>query len=535
VNAGSLLDAAGMQALEFAWLRDAVRPASEYGLRIFAGLRPFAPGRERAAQARAQAIADCAAALGVERLDAIRDALRTAPDAIGAIARASMGDVLADASFFELQRFCDAAERIDGLASAWAGFEPSFNAGVRAVRDALEPGRTGTYAFYLADAFDGALGAARSELARAQAEMDAARSRALADVATRLGRDDLSGDEFIVMRSDVKEALPPGVRVLREATTYFLCTVEFDDGALAALQRRDAAADAVAAAEERVRAALSTIVAANAARLEYAATVFGEFDVVIAAARFARQHDCHVATIVDVPSLTFEGGCFLPLAAELAREGRRFSPIAVQLHDVAVLTGPNMGGKSVCLRTCGLVALCAAMGLPVPAERATTALFDEIAWLGIGDEQHGGLLSAFAQEVVRLRDVLTRGAQRLLVLVDEFARTTTPVEGKALLVALLRRLRGRGACGLAATHLSGIARAAGARQFAVRGLRGIPQTPPVGDLHHALASLAASMDYTIVEVGNDAVSPADAIALAALLGLDAELVDTARRYLEGVE
>jgi hypothetical protein len=43
------------------------------------------------------------------------------------------------------------------------------------------------------------------------------------------------------------------------------------------------------------------------------------------------------------------------------------------------------------------------------------------------------------------------------------------------------------------------------------------------------------MDYTIVEVGNDAVSPADAIALAALLGLDAELVDTARRYLEAVE
>ncbi len=143
----------------------------------------------------------------------------------------------------------------------------------------------------------------------------------------------------------------------------------------------------------------------------------------------------------------------------------------------------------------------------------------------------GGLLSAFAQEVVRLRDLLARDARRLLVLVDEFARTTTPLEGKALLVALLRRLRDRAACGLAATHLAGVAVEAGARHFAVRGLRGIPQPPPTGDLHQALAALAESMDYTIAEVGDDASTVADAIALASLLGLDAELVEIARRHL----
>ena len=117
------------------------------------------------------------------------------------------------------------------------------------------------------------------------------------------------------------------------------------------------------------------------------------------------------------------------------------------------------------------------------------------------------------------------------MLADEFARTTTPLEGKALLVALLRRLRARGACALAATHLSGIASAAGARHFAVRGLRGIPQAPPAGDLHRALAVLAASMDYTIAEVGDDDASSADALALASLLGLDAEIVADARRLL----
>ncbi len=152
---------------------------SEYGSRIFADVRPFSPGDEEDAQARAQRVADCAAAFDMVRFDAVRDALRSAPEAIGPIARASMGDVLADANFFELQRFCDAVDHVDGLVNGSAGIEPILNSGVRAVREALAPGRTGAYEFYLADAFDVALAAARAELADAQADLDAARGRTL--------------------------------------------------------------------------------------------------------------------------------------------------------------------------------------------------------------------------------------------------------------------------------------------------------------------------------------------------------------------
>jgi DNA mismatch repair protein MutS2 len=314
-----------------------------------------------------------------------------------------------------------------------------------------------------------------------------------------------------------------------------LCALEYDESALAAMERRDQAVDGVADVEERVRATLSDEVRSRAAELDRAALVLGETDVLVAAARFARLYDCRPAHIVQRASVRLEGARFLPLAGELESEGRRFTPIDVELHDVAVLTGPNMGGKSVCLRTCGFGVLCAAFGLPVPAERAETALFDEIAWLGIGagDGVSGGLLSSFAQEVVRLRDVLARPAAKTFVLVDEFARTTTPQEGKALLIALIEALRERGACGMVATHLGGVASAAGVRHFAVRGLRGIPERPAAADLSEALASLARSMDYTIAEVGaGQAEARADAIALAALLGLDGGLIEAAYRALE---
>jgi DNA mismatch repair ATPase MutS len=222
----------------------------------------------------------------------------------------------------------------------------------------------------------------------------------------------------------------------------------------------------------------------------------------------------------------------LPLEAELEAAGRKFVALDLELRDTAVLTGPNMGGKSVCLQTCAFIALCAAFGLPVPADSARVALFDQIAWLGLGCEvQSGGLLSSFAREVLDLKAIFERGASRLLILIDEFARTTTPQEGAALLVALLERLRDRGVCGMAATHLSGIPAAAGVRHFAVRGLRGIPPRPPTADVGDALAALAGAMDYTIAEVRGDAGERADAIALTALLGIDEAFVDAAYQAL----
>ena len=534
---GSLLEGAAAQALGFEWIKAGLQPASEYGLRAFTAMRPFQSGEEAAAQTKAERIARCASAFDGERLDALRNALAALPDVAGTLARATMGDVLDDAALFELQRFADVAERVDAVVAGTPDVAATFNAAVAVAKHALEPGRIRGSGFYLADAFDSELAAARAQLFGAQAAFDAVRGRALADVGVRLGREDVTSEEFIVMRADLAGELPAGVRVLREAPTYFLCAVELDDASRAALQRRDAAADRVAVAEETVRVALSRTVAQNAVQLEAAAMALGEIDVLVAAARFTRTHGCRVAQIANEPVLAFEGGRFLPLAMELAAEGRAFTPIAVELRDVTVLTGPNMGGKSVCLRTCGAIAVLAAFGLPVPAERAQCGLFDEIAWFGVGagEERLGGLLSTFAREVVHVRDTLARRARRLLVLADEFARTTTPREGKALLAALLRCLRGRGACAFAATHLAGVAAEAGARHFAVRGLRGIPQPPAAGDLHQALARLAASMDYTVAEVSDDGASGADALALASLLGLDADLVADARRLLAGVE
>jgi len=533
MNFGGLVDTVTRSALRLTWLEAALEPVSEYGRRSVAAIVPFAPGEEAQAQTQATNIVESARVLDASRVDAIRDALRSAPDATPAIARAGMGGVLSDANFLELQRFLDIVARVDALVDTGGLSLKCGNAGSADVARVLERGRAGKFGFYLADEFDSGLGDARARAAQAQAEFDSARGRLAARIAERLHRDEISGSEFIVMRDALNGPLPPEVHVVREAPTYLLCELELDEPALRALTRRDEAVDAVGQTEESARVALSQAIRERAHDLQTVAQRLGEIDVLDARVRFVHHYDAIAPEIAADSVVECENVSFLPLRAELEREDRRYEPISLNLHDVAVLTGPNMGGKSVALRTGGFVAVLAALGLPVPATSARIGLFDEISWLGIGgDEDGGGLLSSFAREVVRLRDLLERRAERGLLLVDEFARTTTPHEGKALLIALVDALRKRGKLAFVATHLTGVASATGARHFAVRGLRSVPkQRSAARDLNAALAALGNSMDYSIVEVVDGADRHGDAIALAHLLGLDEEIVALAGRVL----
>ena len=531
MNLDRLLDPSTAVALQTAWLLDAIAPVSEPGRRSEADLLLFKPGEEGEARTRLREIYDMAWSVDAAHVDAMRDALRTLPDPVPAISRAAMGGVLEDAQFLELMRFLDAVKRIDATMEAAGQSARLLDEKSQAVASVLEHGRAGKFGFYLADRFDGSLANARSQGDKAQAEFESARGRLAQRVAAALEREDLVSGEFIVMRDAIRN-LPEGIRVIREAPTYYLCELDLDDDALEALRRRDAAAEAVAAAEEAVRGHLSQAIRAQAQPLERLAEAVGEFDVLLARVRFTQQQECVVPEIVQESVVSFRDGRYLPLEAELEAQARPYEPISIELLDISVLTGPNMGGKSAALRTCGFIAALAAMGIPVPAKSARCGLFEEIAWLGIGmQEDAGGLLSSFAREVVRLKDILARPAKRMLVLIDEFARTTTPHEGKALLVALARGLRRRGRLAFIATHLGGVAVDAGARHFAVRGLRDVPKSAPAGDLRAALAALAESMDYSVAQVGDGADLHGDAIALAHLLGLDDEFVAEAAAAL----
>ena len=202
--------------------------------------------------------------------------------------------------------------------------------------------------------------------------------------------------------------------------------------------------------------------------------LLGRLDLLQAVARFAAAADARLAEIAPPGELTLREARhplldprLAPLrAAALGHEGHTASivPLSLELggdRRVLVVTGPNAGGKTVALKTLGLLTLLHQCGLPVPAGRGTALPLVEALVATIGDEQ--SLLedrSTFSGRLQRLAEAWEAARPGGLVLLDELGSGTDPEEGAALAVALVEALVERGCLGVVTTHLGRLAAAA---------------------------------------------------------------------------
>jgi DNA mismatch repair protein MutS2 len=526
------IDALSAERIGLNWLLAAVAPVGGFGRRHDEGIAPYGPGDEARAQAEIADVVALAARLDANEVGAVRAALRAVPEPSPIIARARVGDQLGDVDFYELGRFVDA---LDALARGWdtamrepppsqVGDDrrPPVLSGLRAV---LAPGRE-RGEFYLVDAFAPGLRSARAALAGAEASFDAQREAIAARVRDALGVDPV-GDEFVVLRGVYDGPLPDDVRAVRETPTYRVLSLAV------VVPERDAAFAALAEQEERARRMLAETVAREADAVTEATRVLGALDRLLARVAFTQRWGGCVPQL-DAGSIAFAEATFAPLADALAARGHRYTPISLELPAVAVLTGPNMGGKSAALATAGFVCACVALGVPPPAHVASLPLLEEIVWLGgDGPAERARLLSSYAAEIVRAQAAVSAASPRTLIVVDEFARTTGPREGRALLIAFAEALRARDVFALLATHFEGIAETAGVPHLRIAGLRQHALGTIDGDdLDAALDAINAAMDYRVV-AAHDGTTESDALALARLLGLEPSIVDRARSLYEG--
>jgi hypothetical protein len=525
------IDAVSAERIGLNWLRAAVAPVGSFGRRHDEGIAPYGPGDEARAHAEIADVVALAARLDANEVGAVRAALRAVPEPSPIIARARVGDPLGDVDFYELGRFVDA---LDALARRWdaAMREPSpSNAGgdrrppvLRGLRAVLAPGRERD-GFYLANAFAPGLQAARAALADAEASFDAQREAIAARVRDALGVDPV-GDEFVVLRGVYDGPLPDDVRAVRETPTYRVLRLAV------VVPERDAAFAALAEEEETARRMLAEAVTREAGAVTEATRALGALDRLLARVAFTQRWGGCVPQ-VDAGAIAFTEATFAPLADALAARGHRYTPISLELPAVAVLTGPNMGGKSAALATAGFVCACIALGVPPPAHEASLPLLEEIVWLGgDGPAERARLLSSYAAEIVRAQAALSAASPRTLIVVDEFARTTGPREGRALLIAFAEALRARDVFALLATHFDAIAETAGVPHLRIAGLRQHALGTIDGDdLDAALDAINAAMDYRVV-AAHSGTTESDALALARLLGLEPSIVDRARSLYE---
>ena len=262
------------------------------------------------------------------------------------------------------------------------------------------------------------------------------------------------GDRYVVPVKQAYASQFPGVVHDQSATG---ATLFMEPLAVLQLGNRLRQLQAQEAQEvERVLAELSSEVGARAADFERAAAVLGRLDLVLAKASLAEDLYASQPRLVPQPLLDFRAARHPLLVERARRDGSRVVPVDVRLGEefrTLVITGPNTGGKTVTLKTVGLLTLMAQAGLAIPADPHSRAGVFRAVLADIGDEQSiEQNLSTFSSHMRAVVEILREAGPGCLVLLDEVGAGTDPTEGCALARAVVETLHERGACTVVTTH-----------------------------------------------------------------------------------
>ena len=211
--------------------------------------------------------------------------------------------------------------------------------------------------------------------------------------------------------------------------------------------------------EERVLRQLSSLVGRYAEEITLTLHLLGRLDLAAAKGRYGaalRAVPPHVAGLDEPRQFRLTGARHPLLTGEIV-------PTTINIRSdqsVLLITGPNAGGKTVALKTVGLLAMMALAGLQVPADDADIPLLDGI-YADIGDQQSIiESLSTFSSHIRNLRQIMDAATASSLILIDELGSSTDPEEGSALAAALLSEFRDRNVMVVATTHHRNVARLA---------------------------------------------------------------------------
>lgn len=191
-----------------------------------------------------------------------------------------------------------------------------------------------------------------------------------------------------------------------------------------------------------------------------AAEYLGEIDFLMAKANVALDIIAGMPVISDNGELNLRKARHPFLEKALKRENKEIVPLTVTLtpkKHILLISGPNAGGKSVCLKTVGLLQYMFQWGMPIPtSESSELPVFDRIM-VSIGDDQSiDNDLSTYSSFLADMKDMLARADGKSLVLIDEFGSGTEPAAGGAIAEAILNELDKRGTYGVITTHYTNL-------------------------------------------------------------------------------
>ena len=272
--------------------------------------------------------------------------------------------------------------------------------------------------------------------------------------------------------------------------------------------------------EDDIRIVLSSKLSEFADTMLQSYESIAQLDIYIAKAKMSLQRNMTKPVIVDKDEDMEVSEMVNPYIEDfLKSKNRTFQPTDIVLHrSPCLITGANMSGKTVTLKTIALLQYMTQFGFFVPAGKLKIPLVDKVLTSINETESDDKGLSSFANEILKLNDIIRciKDGYTALVLIDELARTTNPSEGRKIVGAALHFFDTYNVRSLISSHYDNIEYRT--RRLRVKGLMHIPEGTSLN-----VDNINNYIDYSLVEVDDDVV-PHDAIRIAELLGVDKEFI-----------
>ncbi len=515
-----------------------------FGRKVLKELAPFMPGQEQQLRQELSKVETMLTVMKEHpgKMEILDEIFMETKDISFTISRSS-SNTLSVIELFETKNYLIQMKRISDLLKDILHSIPKelLLADTTGLLDILDPRRDRINTFYIYDEFSENLSLLRKE--RRELELEIRRHQKLIKLELEKEHGITMTPKFELLVSKTNTAMLDNVKSIPEleidSEDYMTVTftLKSNEYILQVKGKMEEINGMIDQEELVVRDYLSKEIAREADILIRNGQRIGQLDFILAKAGHAAacggiRPDIageHVLEITNARHLVVEG--------ILAAKGKPFCPISMTLADgVSCITGANMGGKTVSLKLIGMIALMIQYGYFVPCESARAGLSSYIHIL-IGDTQSMQRgLSSFGSEMEELKEILEQSKDDALILIDEIANGTNPVEGLALTKSIIWYLNGKKYITVITTHFDNVAVGDKVRSMQVRGLAGADMEKLIRELRYAnrrerIEVIAKYMDYRLFPVGGGDEIPKDALNIAKMLGINDEIINEAKKIL----